>query len=56
MDDVIPAEMDGNLIWGAKSACIPRQRPRAADDAKRLKALGAVVPVQTYPVLKLADY
>lgn len=57
MDDGIPAEMDGDLIWGAEPAGIPRQRPRAADDAKRLKALGnAVVPAQAYPVLKyIAD-
>lgn len=57
VDDGIPAEMDGGLIWGAEPTGIPRQHPRAVDDAKRLKALGnAVVPAQAYPVLKyIAD-
>lgn len=57
VDDGIPSEVDGGLIWGAEPAGIPRLCIGGPDRVKRLKALGnAVVPAQAYPVLKyIAD-
>lgn len=57
VDDGVPAEVDGNLIWAAEPPGIPRLCRGAADRVKRMKALGnAVVPAQVYPVLKyIAD-
>lgn len=57
VDDGIPAEVDGGLIWAAEPSVIPRLCSGAKDRAKRMKALGnAVVPAQAYPVLKyIAD-
>lgn len=57
VDDGIPAEVDGDLIWAAEPPDIPRLCAGPADRVKRLKALGnAVVPAQAYPVLKyIAD-
>ena len=53
----IPAGMDGNYIWGAEPADIPRLDKDRKDRTKRLKCLGnAVVPPQVYPILRyIAD-
>ncbi len=57
VDDGVPPEVDGSLIWDAEPVGIPRLCARDKNMAKRLKVLGnAVVPAQAYPVLKyIAD-
>lgn len=57
MDDGIPQQVDGNLIWAAEPPDIPRLSIDDKDRVKRMKALGnAVVPAQVYPILRyIAD-